>query len=107
MFKEYWKHIWNYEGKGTLFADMGFELVLPRDYHDKLRNYILNYLNQGKVQRKRLWCFFVRDHFMKFSSGDFKNAIKSLYKEKKVNFIDVKGSKKINDDSILYLDGKN
>jgi predicted RNA-binding protein (virulence factor B family) len=44
---------------------------------------------------------------MKFSSGDFKNAIKSLYKEKKVNFIDVKGSKKINDDSILYLDGKN
>ena len=105
MFKAYWKHIWNCEAQGTLFEDQGIEWILPRDYNLKLKEYIIDYLNRGKIDRKRLWCYFVKDHFMQFSASDFKKSVENLYKEKKINFIDVKGSIRLNDDSILYLNG--
>jgi len=41
--------------------------------------------------------------FMKFKACDFTRTIKSLNDDKKISFVDVTGTKRLNNESILKL----
>ncbi len=103
MFDAYYKHIWNCNYKQTLFEDDYMDLSLPPNYYSDLKQKILEIIESEKLSRIRIWHKIIISDFMKFKESDFKKAVKELYDNNKISFIDVKNTGKLNDDSILYL----
>lgn len=102
MFNAYLSHIWQ-NLDGTLFADQARTLNLPCNYYTELNSLIIKYLKNRPLSRIQLWSCIINECFMKFSSSDFKKAIKNLISSNKISFTDVKGTGRLNDDSILKL----
>jgi three-Cys-motif partner protein len=56
-----------------------------------------------KKSRKDLWLDIIQIHFMQFLEGEYKKTVKKLVKRKILLFEDVRGTRRLNDDSKLYL----
>ncbi len=106
MFDAYQEHIWKSETIGTLFEAQQYETVLPPKYFRELKEIVFSSISKENISRLDLWKEIVVVHFMKFKSKDFRNVVKELIKEKKIDFLDVKGTGKLNDDSILKINKK-
>jgi hypothetical protein len=50
-----------------------------------------------------VWVEIVKQHFMRYLASEYKNMVAKLVKEKRILFVDVRGTKRLNDDSRLYL----
>jgi hypothetical protein len=88
------------EFKETLFADM--------DWHEwrdlkELKNIAISYIQDypGRT-RKNLWQLIVNDHFMRFSSSEYRQALTELVKEKIVHSPTSRKTYRLNDDCILF-----
>ena len=101
MFKAFWKHIWNCTMKDTLFQEPSYEIVLPCNYYSDLKNIITANLKKSNKSRLDLWKCIITEHFMKFHSSDYLKEVKALVDKKLISFIDVKGTKRLNDEAIL------
>lgn len=86
--------------EGTLFEGSNWET--ERDLRT-LRPIILNLLGDiGKISRIDLWLEIVQKYFMIFRAKEFNRMIKELHGEGRINFDDIRGTGKLNDDSLLY-----
>ena len=103
MFSAYWAHIWDCTFKSTLFEFQDKSINLPSDYYMELKSIIIGYLSSKPYSRKELWQCIINEYFMRFHSTHFKKEIHTLVSNHKINFIDVKGTKRLNDESILKL----
>lgn len=56
-----------------------------------------------RKSRLDLWVDIVQENFMRFLSGEYKAVVAKLAKEKRLYFEDVRGTKRLNDESRLYL----
>lgn len=102
MYAAYWKHIWQAKTKGTLFETGDMDFILPADYYSKLEEAVFEQLGSEKLRRVDIWQKIVLDKFMRFKSSDYRNIIVSLLKKKEIEFIDSRGTGRLNDDSIIY-----
>lgn len=103
MFKAFWKHIWNCTTSDTLFQDTSIDFVLPCNYYSDLRRIIIDNITKSNRRRIDLWKCIINEYFMKFHSSDYIKEVKSLVDQDKISFIDVKGTGRLNNDSILKL----
>jgi hypothetical protein len=90
--------------KGTLL-EAADELVdvQPREV-DGLKELVWDLLHErGARPRLRLWREIVALHFMEYSSSNYLQAVRLLLEEHRIGFVDVKGTGRLNDDSVLYI----
>jgi three-Cys-motif partner protein len=70
----------------------------------KLKDLIVEKLtNGGREVRVRLWLAIIDEHFLKFAEPSFNRAVRELRKEGRIGFEDIRKTKRLNDDAILYL----
>lgn len=104
MFRAYYTHFWDTTIKGTLFNTVDNQnLLLLRDYYNSLEEIILSFLNGNALSRIDLWKKIVSEKFMRYHSSDFKKVISKMRKDNKLSFRDVKGTGRINDQSIFSI----
>jgi len=103
MFRAYWTHIWNCTFKGTLFEQHEQSINLPCDYYEALKSQIVKNLQETSISRQGLWSRIIDRNFMKFHSSDYKKEINNLVTLKKISFVDIRRTGRLNDDSILKL----
>jgi three-Cys-motif partner protein len=104
MFDEYRKFLWKGYSNGTLFEETSYEDNLQDNYFSALENDIKTALNSlGRIKKYRLWEYFLSYKFMYYKSKHFNQKIKDLVKAGIVEFDPTSSSKKLNDNSILYL----
>lgn len=86
---------------GTLFANTGWKDM--RDIRE-LENIILEAARRPPHRsRLDLWLDILQMAFMRFTDSEYKEAVSSLVKTKKLNFEDIRGTGRLNDDARLYL----
>lgn len=91
---ESWKH-------GTLFENLDW-----REFRSsqQLEEIILETLYKTPCEsRRNLWVKIVKRNFMRFTRTEYKKIVKKLKDENKINFVDIRGTGKLNDDSKLYI----
>ena len=104
MLAAYSKQIWKAHFENTLFETANWEENLPTKYYTELEKDILEIVkNSGKIQRKELWQKLVRQKFMRYLEKHFNHKITDLYKNGILDYIDVRKTRKINKDSIMFL----
>lgn len=103
MFNAFYTHTWKCTLENTLFAEEKDLFLLPKNYKDELSSVIINELENGHLSRVDLWKVIVVKCFMKYNASDFNETVKTLIKTDKIEFIDVRGTNRLNDDSILKL----
>jgi three-Cys-motif partner protein len=102
MFNAYWSHNKKAKTQGTLFEVADLEFVLPDDYESSLKKVVFEQLGSDKLKRIALWEKVVVDKFMRYKSSDYRKIIAELHEKKQIDFIDSRGTGKLNDDSIIY-----
>ena len=104
MYKAYNRHIWKSFSNDTLFGEIEWEDTIPDTYFINLKQDIIELLHQnGKLPRETLWFNLVRLKFMRYQKKDFNSVVNELISQGHLAFIDVKGTNKLNELSILYL----
>lgn len=59
--------------------------------------------NAPRTSRLDVWVEIVKQHFMRYLASEYKTMLAKLIKEKRILFVDVRVTKRLNDDSRLYL----
>jgi len=105
MCKAYFKYMHEKYFGETLFKDADWKGIRGLSTIKKI---ILQELKAGqKPTRIELWCKIVQDHFMRFHSTEYKEAIKKLIDDKNLRFKNPKNTRRLNDDCILFLSKEN
>jgi len=87
--------------KGTLFERTNWEE--ERDL-SHLKPAVIETLRRvGATPRRRLWLEFVQLHFMEYMSKEYRQAVVQLIRESVIDWDDVKGTGRLNDDATLFL----
>jgi len=102
MLKAFEEHMNRQEVEKTLFADMTW-----KDWRtlDALKKIIVNHVekHQGRT-RVALWDLIVQQHFMRFSSSEYRKAMKELLQEKLIHSPTKRRSDSVlNDDCEIYV----
>ena len=87
-----------------------FQFTDWRDSRDlrPLSQIVLRMLKKNpKISRKQLWLSIVQEHFMKYLVKELKKVVRSLQSEGVIDFVDVHGTRQINDASLLFLKASN
>jgi hypothetical protein len=103
MFNAYYSHIWGSESRGTLFEGTNHEVALPSDYNSSLEKDIMKNIGEKGCSRINLWKRIVYTKFMRYKKSDFIKSVKSMVDSNKVDFKDIRGTGKLNDDSFIYF----
>lgn len=104
MFTAFQGHRWESLTIGTLFENRSWQTELPQQYFIEIEKIILNILASGKMSRKELWTRIIKKKFMLYHHTDFYNILRKLiFEKKKLDFVDVRHTGKLNDDSIIYI----
>lgn len=86
----------------TLFENLSWGEF--RGSPQQLKEIILEALYKTPCEnRKNLWVKIVKENFMRFTEKEYRKIVKKLEKEKKISFVDVRKTGKLNDDSRLYI----
>jgi three-Cys-motif partner protein len=104
MRKAYREGLYYAMTKGTLLEGAE-ELVdnQPREI-DALKELVVEMLRSGgRESRLQLWREIVDAHFMEFGSSNYIKAVRILREEQRIAFEDVKGTGKLNDYAVLYV----
>ncbi|MCH8928996.1 MAG: three-Cys-motif partner protein TcmP [Candidatus Marinimicrobia bacterium] len=56
-----------------------------------------------KKSRKDYWKIICKDFFMQYIEREYRTAVKELHQDKLILFEDIRGTKRLNDSSLLYL----
>ena len=87
--------------KGTLFEGSSWRSersIVP------LQRVIMSSLQRtGRESREDLWLHIVRNHFMEFHSTEYKDAVRRLVAAGRIGFEDVRGTGRLNDWAVLYM----
>ncbi len=85
--------------------DTLFERMSWREGRDlkPLMEMIVERLGRGSFARKELNVRIVRDHFMKWTTSEYIEAVKRLVMQRRIEFVDVTGTGRLNDQSLLRL----
>lgn len=102
MFNAYWKYIWKRNYEDTLFGELDWSDNLPDSYYINLRDEIFKNLSHSEVARKNLWKKIVDEKFMQYHQKHFKAELKNMIIKGIIRFIDVKGTGKLNNTSLIY-----
>lgn len=105
MCKAYFKYMHEKYYKDTLFKDVNW-----RETRNLLsiKEIIMQEMKTGqRYTRKELWFKIVKDHFKKFLSSEYNKAIKQIIDEGNLNFKNPENRKRLNDNSILFIDNRN
>jgi three-Cys-motif partner protein len=90
--------------KGTLFDGIAPMVDIESDAVAKLKALVLEVLSKGrKESRERIWLAILDEHLLQFSHSNYIRAVKELCADGVIGFEDIKGTKKLNDDAVLYL----
>ena len=101
MCKAYNRHMHEIWKTGTLFENLTWEKFRRTQ---NLENIILESVLETQYKnRKSIWFNIVQKNFMRFTKSQYIKAVKRLVEEKKINFKDVRGTGKINDEAQLYV----
>jgi len=86
--------------EGTLFQHTDW-----RTHRDmtKLEEVIMERIGKRSFGRKELNVHIVMDHFMRWTTVEYRDAVKRLHGQGRLDFDDVRGTKRLNDDSLLHL----
>lgn len=86
--------------EGTLFQQTDW-----RTHRDvtKLEEIIMQRLGQRSFGRKELNVLIASDHFMRWTTVEYRDVVKRLHGQRRLEFDDVRGTKRLNDDSLLHL----
>jgi three-Cys-motif partner protein len=87
--------------KGTLFEPTNWEE--ERDLTHLTPAVIETLARVGPTSRRRLWLEFVQQHFMEFMSKEYRQAVVQLIGDGVIDWDDVKGTGRLNDDATLFL----
>ncbi|MCH8272404.1 MAG: three-Cys-motif partner protein TcmP [Candidatus Marinimicrobia bacterium] len=86
-----------------LFPDMEIKWKNEENTME-LRNIILTFItSEPNKSRKEYWLLICIDYFMQYIEREYRAAVKDLHHDNKLLFKNVKGTKRLNDHSILYL----
>ncbi len=100
MCKAYNEYLYEIEMKGTLFQNTGWRTFRSLD---KLKETVLEMLpKRTQISRCDLWVDLVQDSFMRYVASEYIAAVANLVNEGKIDYIDVRGTGRLNDDSILF-----
>ena len=102
MFNAYWKYIWERNYENTLFEEMNWSDNLPEVYFQSLEANIIKILSVVKISRRDLWKKIVDKNFMKFHHKHFIAKLKELITQEKLDFDDIRGTGKLNEDSLIH-----
>ena len=69
----------------------------------KLAEIIMEKVEQGTVGRKELNVRIAKEHFMRWTTSEYRDAVKRLRAEGRLDFDDVTGTKRLNDHSLVRL----
>jgi hypothetical protein len=69
----------------------------------KLEEVIMKRVGQRSFGRKELNVLIAGDHFMRWTTAEYRDAVKRLHAQGRLDFDDVRGTKRLNDDSLLHL----
>ena len=67
-----------------------------------LEEAIMQRVGQRSFGRKELNVHIAQDHFMRWTTVEYRDAVKRLHGEGRLDFDDVRGTKRLNDDSLLH-----
>lgn len=87
--------------EGTLFENTDWKN--SRDFRALKRIVVETVRNAPRSSRLDVWVEIVKQHFMRYLASEYKEVVANLVKEKHLLFVDVRGTKRLNDDSRLYL----
>ncbi|MGD8307660.1 MAG: three-Cys-motif partner protein TcmP [Ignavibacteria bacterium] len=102
MFNAYSKYIWERNYEDTFFGELNWSDNLPDSYFNELEVSILQSTTNIKRSREELWKTIVDENFMKSQHKHYNTRLKLLIKQGKLFFDDVKGTGKLNKDSLIY-----
>jgi len=86
--------------EGTLFQHTDW-----RTHRDmtKLEVIIMERVGTRSFGRKELNVHIAMDYFMRWTTAEFRDVVKRLHAQRRLDFDDVKGTKRLNDLSLLHL----
>jgi three-Cys-motif partner protein len=99
--RAYNQHMYEQRVKGTLFEPTNWE-----DERDlaNLAPEIGHVLRRvGPGSRRGLWREFIQEHFMEYQGKEYRKVIGAMIADKVLDWVDVKGTKKLSDDAIVFL----
>ncbi len=99
--RAYNQHMYEQRVKGTLFEPSNWE-----DERDlaNLAPEIGHVLRRvGPGSRRGLWREFIQEHFMEYQSKEYRQVVAGLIKDEVLDWVDVKGTKKLSDDAVVFL----
>jgi three-Cys-motif partner protein len=87
--------------EGTLFENTDWKG--SRDIRALKRIVVETVRNAPRSSRLDVWVEIVKQHFMRYLASEYKEVVANLVKEKRLLFVDVRRTKRLNDESGLYL----
>ena len=104
MRRAFSKHMWWSKYKDTLFEDANWEENLPIEYEQQLETDILAIVKHfGEIPRRVLWLKLVEAKFMNYLEKDFNRHVSELCKRKVLDYIDIRKTKKLNEESVIFI----
>jgi len=86
---------------GTLFENTSWKDERdPRAQEDII---LATVREAPRKSRRDVWLDIVLKHFMRFTDSEYKAAVVRLVKDKKLDFVDVRETKRLNNESLLYV----
>ena len=87
--------------EGTIFESLNWQ---ENRETQELEGIILTTAHQSPYRsRADLWVEIIQNHFMQYTAKEYRNSVKNLVKDKKLDFEDVKGTGRLNDQARLSL----
>ena len=99
MTKAYFKQMHAQSYKDSLFAESDWRA--DRDIRDLAQTIVATVGRLPQSPRNTIWQQIVQDHFMRYLASEYKEAVKTLVKQKVLCFSSQ--TKKLNDDALLWL----
>ncbi len=100
----YREGLYNAMTKGTLFEGVEPMVDNQPEEVDELKDLVIAMLGKtGRVSRERLWSEIVDQHFIRYGVSNYIQAVQQLSDLGRIGFEDIRGTKRLNDDAVLYL----
>ncbi|MHA2204131.1 MAG: three-Cys-motif partner protein TcmP, partial [Candidatus Hodarchaeales archaeon] len=101
MCKAYYCRIHEARVEGTLFAQTDWRHERPTKLFDRV---VLEILKQNeRKSRREIWLNLIQQHFMKMTESEFNETIRRLMSTGKIDFEDIRGTGRLNDDAKLFI----
>ena len=107
MFRAYNQGLHKADTQGTLFELFDWRIyrfVVDPPPIDLEAAIVEEVKSNPRQSRKRTWIALVQKYFMAFDQTGYKKAVQELVSDGILGFVDVRHTRKLNDDSLLYID---